>query len=138
MPWMPQGRCTSPGCGRMATEHGRCERHQRPAWQQPSQHTLLMNPTRERKWRRLVKENANSICELCGAYAPRGQADHINPVADGGALYDTANGRWLCYPCHQRITIEENRQRAKARASRRARGDAEGVGEFEFENLFRF
>jgi 5-methylcytosine-specific restriction endonuclease McrA len=74
-----------------------------------------MNATLERKWRRQVKENATSICESCGAYAPRGQADHIQPIADNGALYDTANGQWLCYKCHRAKTIQENRERTLRR-----------------------
>lgn len=123
MPYMPQGRCTTPGCGEMATQHGKCERHQRKPWEQPSQHTLQMDSAREKKWRRQVRENANSVCEQCGRYAPRGQADHIIAIGDQGALYDPANGQWLCYPCHKTKTIEENRRRNHARAvTRRAQG----------------
>jgi 5-methylcytosine-specific restriction endonuclease McrA len=80
-----------------------------------------MDPKLERKWRRQIKEDANGICEQCGRYAPHGQADHIIPVADGGAKYDIANGRWLCYPCHKEITIRENRERTMRRAALRRR-----------------
>lgn len=38
-------------------------------------------------------------------------ADHVLPVALGGALHDPANGQGLCYPCHEAKTLAERQMR---------------------------
>jgi len=45
--------------------------------------------------------------------AKEAQADHIVPIARGGARYDLANGQTLCIRCHARKTL---RERATARS----------------------
>jgi 5-methylcytosine-specific restriction endonuclease McrA len=110
MPTMPPTRCTHPGCGELATNAGRCAQHQRPAWQNPSAHTKTMPfDARWKRWRDAVKLRANGNCELCGEKGR--EADHIVPIGNGGALYDLANGMWLCHECHSMKTKQEARQR---------------------------
>ena len=61
-------------------------------------------------------------CEMCGALGClRGstEADHINPMAQGGTD-DLTNGRGMCAWCHQRKTVAEATA-ARLRAPRRAR-----------------
>lgn len=99
MPYSPGTRCSDPHCGDMAVDHGKCERHRRKPWENPSQHTLQMDPARERVWRRQVRERAGGRCERCGEGGAI--ADHIVPVGEGGALYDLANGQYLCRECDQ-------------------------------------
>ncbi|WP_434156693.1 HNH endonuclease [Scardovia wiggsiae] len=111
MPYMPPTRCTTPQCGKLATHHGHCPQHQPPPWQTPSPHTKNLNRNQEKKWRNTVRTNANNTCQHCGQYTPHGQADHITPIADGGAYYDPNNGQWLCTKCHQQKTKKENKQR---------------------------
>ena len=36
------------------------------------------------------------------------ELDHIVPLADGGAFWDTANWQALCEPCHDEKTAAEN------------------------------
>ena len=51
------------------------------------------------QWAQEVKARAGQRCEQCGSY-DRVQADHVIPLAQGG--HDTlANGRALCFSCHQ-------------------------------------
>jgi len=100
----------------MATNRGRCEAHQPKPWAQPSKHTLLINRAKQTEWRKQIKDRAHGLCQHCGK--PGSEADHIEEIADGGALYDLSNGQWLCRPCHQARTVARaraRRQRAKAR-----------------------
>ena len=40
------------------------------------------------------------------------QADHIVPIADGGAAMEIDNIRTLCVPCHKEVTADWHRDRA--------------------------
>lgn len=102
MPYAPGTRCSDPRCGNLATDHGRCDTHRRKPWTNPSQHTQLMNPSLERLWRKQVRAKTNGNCAHCGH--PGAIADHIIPIAEGGALYDPDNGQYLCTTCDQAKT----------------------------------
>jgi 5-methylcytosine-specific restriction endonuclease McrA len=67
-----------------------------------------------RQLRRRVYRRDGGVCALCGASCGPSswQADHIIPIADGGAARDLRNVRTLCIPCHRRET-------ARWRAARR-------------------
>lgn len=65
--------------------------------------TRTFNP-RHRAWREAVLKRDNYKCQLrirgvCVWSA--NEADHIKPVAEGGAEYDLANGAAICTPCHR-------------------------------------
>lgn len=105
MPYAPGTRCSEPSCGELATNRGRCENHQRPAWTHPSKHTQLIEAGPYKKWRAQVIARAHSRCQQCGA---RGTiTDHITPVGEGGALYDPSNGQLLCVSCDAAKTRED-------------------------------
>lgn len=62
-----------------------------------------------KRWAAEVKKRANGRCQIRG---PRctgraEHADHVVPVAEGGAEYDVANGQGACTPCHDDKTHEE-------------------------------
>lgn len=97
MPYSPGTRCSDPLCGELATFNGKCEKHKRKPWINPSQHTLQMDPTLERQWRKQVIAKTNGRCAQCGQ--PGTITDHIVPVGEGGAKYDPANGQYLCQGC---------------------------------------
>ena len=72
-------------------------------------------------WAVQVKRNAGGRCQIrlagCEGYADH--ADHIVPVAEGGAEFDPANGQGACVFCHGVKTAEESargRQRRRDRA----------------------
>lgn len=51
-------------------------------------------------------------CRDCGRVCSdkrEAQADHIVPIAQGGARYDLVNGQCLCIACHARKTLRERK-----------------------------
>jgi 5-methylcytosine-specific restriction protein A len=62
-----------------------------------------------RKWRQAVLTRDAWACADCGRIDPANHADHIVPIAQGGARYDVANGQTLCIRCHGRKTLAEAR-----------------------------
>ena len=79
-----------------------------------------------RAWRTAVLERDQHTCRLrgprCTVHATH--ADHITPVAFGGAEFDLSNGQAACPTCHreksQREAVE-GRRRAAATAPRARR-----------------
>lgn len=115
MPTAPRARCLIAGCPELADTRGRCTEHYTP-WEQTSRRNQNIDHKRHARWRREVMRR-DTVCTMCHD-APATQADHIRPVADGGARYDTANGQGLCAPCHERKTIAENAARNRQRRRR--------------------
>ena len=113
MPFAAPTRCSWPACRHLAVARGRCDQHQPQPWTRPSQHTKLIDKTLWAKVRVQILARDHGKCVLCGA--PAVDVDHIRPVADGGALYDDANLRSLCRPCHRIVTLEQRRQRSRRR-----------------------
>lgn len=74
-----------------------------------------------RAWARLVLTNSGGQCQIRGprCLGPATIADHIKPVAEGGAEHDPANGQGACQPCHDTKTQGE-----AARGRRRYYGAA--------------
>lgn len=68
------------------------------------------------RWRRLRQvalERDGWRCTLCGR-AGRLEVHHVQPTSEGGAVWDLANLRTLCRPCH----FEQHREaRRKQRLS---------------------
>lgn len=65
-------------------------------------------------------QSANGFIQGIKDLLPRNRttfwdADHIIPVVEGGGECDLDNYRTLCYWCHQRVTAELARRRAKER-----------------------
>ena len=119
MPTMPPTRCTYPGCGQLSTHAGRCDTHQRPPWQMPSQHTQKIDTSKWMKVRALALYRDHGQCVACGA--PATEVDHITEVADGGDLYSLSNCQSLCHSCHAAKTQRERRARAARRRAERLR-----------------
>ena len=115
MPTSPPSRCLVTGCSEWAYRRGRCTDHYTP-WEQTSQHGRRITRQQRERFRTAVLRR-DPTCRGCGE-RPSTEADHIIPVADGGALHDAANGQGLCAPCHDAKTRAEN----AARNRRRARG----------------
>ena len=60
-----------------------------------------------RKWRRLrlaLIQAANYLCQECGKAVPDSyfEIHHIQPINDGGEIWDTDNLIVICKTCHRR------------------------------------
>lgn len=62
-----------------------------------------------KRWRAAVLNACNWQCVDCGRvdHGRAMHADHIVPIALGGARYDVANGAARCVSCHGRKTRHE-------------------------------
>jgi 5-methylcytosine-specific restriction endonuclease McrA len=58
-------------------------------------------------------------CRVCGA--PATHADHLIPLAEGGAPFDASNLGSLCKPCHLEKTQAEYQRKKRTRSERRNR-----------------
>jgi 5-methylcytosine-specific restriction protein A len=113
MPTAALSRCLEYGCAAWAVRRGRCEDHAPKPWERSSAHNKTMTRNESRVFRRAVLRR-DPVCRTCGI-APSTEADHVLPVADGGARHDVANGLGLCTPCHDIKTRAENAVRNRAR-----------------------
>lgn len=105
MPSRAQSRCTQ--CPRLATSKGRCDDHQRRAWENPSANTRALTGRQRETFRRNVLAAAQGICAWCGK--PATQADHILAIGLGGSPHDWEhNGQALCDDCHDLKTEADN------------------------------
>ena len=126
MPTAPPSRCTSPGCGELATQRSRCDEHQHPAW---SSRATSRDELTEQRWAKLRTQvlRDEPLCNWCGDAAT--EVDHVREVSDGGARYARANLQALCELCHKEKTRRAQIARAARarRAARRARDVAQYV-----------
>ena len=70
-----------------------------------------------RQWRtvRAAYLREHPLCGACGAKGLLVAArvvDHVLPIKDGGARFDTANLQSLCVPCHNSKTARESAARS--------------------------
>ena len=72
-----------------------------------------------RRWREAVLRRDRFVCRLRlpGCTGRATEADHVVPVAEGGACYDPANGQGACASCHAVKTAAEA-ARGRSRRSR--------------------
>lgn len=64
------------------------------------------------RWRKLSRMHKAHypLCVEClkiNQYSPVAVSDHINPVSEGGDMWDWDNLQSLCTSCHQRKTANE-------------------------------
>lgn len=118
MPYAAPTRCTTTGCTQYAVTRGKCHDH-RPVWETPSANSRALTGAQRAKFKRQVLRREPN-CRQCGQ--PATEADHIIPIAEGGATTDISNGQALCEPCHEAKTaadkqrgIERRKQHRRAR-----------------------
>lgn len=101
---MPKRLCLAAGCPDVPTHRGYCAAHNRAKDRAVKRHGQSLYRTA--KWRNTRKAvlSASPLCK-CGAIAT--DADHIVPLAKGGAPYDLENLQALCRSCHGRKTYRE-------------------------------
>lgn len=101
MPWVPEARCSTPGCSAMAVPRckGHCYRHRPIGWNdRPSRHTLEVDQRTFGRIRRKILR-PRPLCAICQDERAT-EVDHIVPVSRGGALYSRENLQPLCHECH--------------------------------------
>lgn len=111
MPTAPLSPCRERGCPALVRA-GYCEAHVKPAWvgSQPKPERLRGRKNQARRKRVLQRDHG--VCVLCRAanrLTPATVADHIVPLAEGGAD-DESNLQSLCHACHRTKTSEEARR----------------------------
>ena len=87
------------------TREGRCPDH-RERWERKG--ATRTSSEKHRKWAAIVKKR-DPYCRvrLPGCTHITTQADHIVPVAFGGAEFDPANGQGICTSCHRKKSSRE-------------------------------
>lgn len=123
MPYARPERCPVPGCHELTTARGRCDEHQRKAWANPSANTRTLTRTERRRFHDMVLRG-NPACACtgwCGEHigactTPATEADHIVPIALGGAHHARENGQALCTACH---AIKSHDDAIRTREARR-------------------
>lgn len=107
MPSKAPGRCTQ--CPVLATTKGRCDEHQRKAWENPSANTRALTGGQRARFRAEVMQASDGKCAWCGQ--PATEADHIRAIGLGGSPTDsTHNGMGLCSECHVLKTESDNNE----------------------------
>lgn len=116
MPTAPKSRCLDPDCPEWAVSRGRCADHADRAWARPSANTRKLSGRDRERFRRAVLRR-DAVCRAMGCPEPATEADHIIPVADGGANH-IDNGQGLCTHHHDLKSRAEIAARNAARANR--------------------
>jgi 5-methylcytosine-specific restriction protein A len=115
--------CAQSGCPALVPRgQSRCQAHRRRRWREyqrrrPDRRVVkqIYHTARWQKVRRLIlsREPLCRPCKAAGLVVAAVQVDHIKPVDAGGAPFDSENLQPLCFSCHSRKTLEENRRRGK-------------------------
>lgn len=107
----------------MATLRGRCDVHQRKAWEGRSSFVdrYGMTGTEWAKLKASILARDDYVCYVCGM-GGADTVDHIRNVADGGARSDPSNLAAIHdEPCHADKTKAEARAGAARRRATRSR-----------------
>jgi 5-methylcytosine-specific restriction protein A len=109
MPTRPPSRCAEPGCHALTTA-GRCDEHQRAAWETRSK---AWGAGSTRRWRTVRAQVLadEPKCRWCGR--PAAEVDHIVPLSRGGSRWDRANLQPLCSHCHDVKSEQDRRDRTR-------------------------
>lgn len=111
-------RCTK--CPAIATHHGRCDDHQRVAWENPSANTRTLTSAQRAQARRYMISRGH-VCAVCGEDDPdRLELDHITEIEDGGA-HEPANWQLLCKRHHAHKSLLARRARSARRKAAQGR-----------------
>ena len=109
--------CHQPGCPYLTTGTW-CEAHQPSRLEESRRDVARRGTSRARGYDRdherlrdqVLKEEP--FCRVC--LMPTVIADHIVPIAWGGARLDRANLQGLCFSCHEKKKAKEKKHTAPA------------------------
>lgn len=116
MPQRPPRIC--PGCNKIVSAAGPCPtckrtKRRRENTSRPSTDRLYSTS----RWQKIrkIKLARNPLCEMCQSDGRTTEAilvDHVEPVRDGGAMFDITNLQSLCNQCHDVKTARDLENRA--------------------------
>ena len=118
MPRAPR-KCPKKDCPNLITSTAYCPDHTTHGWINGGRPRTTT--TAHRAWAAQVLDRDNHLCRIQrpGCTWVGTTADHVTPIAEGGAEFDLANGQAACKPCHAKKSSEEgNRARRRARVRR--------------------
>ena len=96
MPSMPKDKYVVPSFGDV---------HNKPTnWLKDQSHKRIYYSTRWKKLRGWFMSN-NPVCVQCTN--PAKFLDHINPISNGGDIWDIKNMQGLCVSCNARKTAQQ-------------------------------
>jgi 5-methylcytosine-specific restriction enzyme A len=78
----------------------------------PKLRELHYGTPEHKAWSKLVVGRANGVCQCCGKVTKKLIADHLHERRDGGDPFDPANGKAVCWACHNTKTAAAKRARA--------------------------
>jgi hypothetical protein len=104
--------CGEPGCpDDAAPGHGRCPRHQPPAWQGAGGRRGGTDWRYRTVVRPAVLARDGYRCRDCGATGVPLEVDHLDRIADGGPLNAPMHRlETVCVPCHRKREAARNRR----------------------------
>lgn len=113
MPRAPK-KCANATCENRVQGKTYCPEHTPMNW---TGH-LRAGTAAHKTWRKQVLARDKGTCQINGPGCQHRalEADHIIPIAEGGAAHQLSNGQAVCVPCHKRKTQQEalrGKQRAK-------------------------
>lgn len=119
MPRAPR-KCPKKDCPNLITSTAYCPEHTTHGWINGGRPRTTT--TAHRAWAAQVLDRDNHQCRIQrrGCLWVATTADHVTPIAEGGAEFDLDNGQAACRPCHAKKSSEEgNRARRRAWARKR-------------------
>lgn len=104
MPRAPK-KCGNHSCENRVQGKTYCIEHAPMNWAG----TTRASTTAHKTWRTTVLSRDKGACQINGPGCTHRvtEADHVVPVAEGGAEHDVNNGQAVCSPCHKRKTQQE-------------------------------
>jgi 5-methylcytosine-specific restriction enzyme A len=112
-------QCLTDGCRELIAYGSRCKRHggsnwSKYAYEHPERAAVYRNP----RWKGLrdaqLASQPNCEVRLPGCHGRASEADHVTPLALGGAFDGPL--RSVCRPCHLKLTSEASKE-SKRRAA---------------------
>ena len=116
MPLSAPTPCRHPGCGVVLARPGYCDTHRKAVHRDYGRARRSFDAElgfyQSAQWRavRAAFLRQHPVCGACeqhGRVVTAVVADHVTPLKDGGARFDTANLQALCVSCHNRKTARE-------------------------------
>lgn len=114
MPYKPKHPCGYPRCPEL-TDKAFCEKHEKKRIEEYNKYRrddFTKSFYTSKEWRltrkRHLKEQPFCIeCMKVGKIVKATIVDHIVPIKQGGAKYDSNNLQSLCWSCHSRKSVKE-------------------------------
>lgn len=118
MPEAPPSICSYPGCGELVYSGSHCSPHKKQKTRRNNENRSCTDRLYgSGRWKKLraFKLKHDPLCESCkraGRVTQAKLVDHIQPVRDGGSMWDLDNLQSLCRECHDIKTVDDIRNRS--------------------------